>query len=87
MQLRSYRARNLDYEPSLRAICRSEKIRSTLERRSTRFYHYLRNYSVNVCNFSTTQFDQACEAFQLNDNEQQETVATTSSTLAITKPT
>ncbi|KAM7355235.1 enhanced level of genomic instability 1 isoform 2-T3 [Cochliomyia hominivorax] len=69
MQLRSNRARNLDYEPSLRAICRSEKIRSTLERRSTRFYHYLRNYSINVCNFSTTHYDQACEVFQVIETE------------------
>ncbi|XP_073843437.1 enhanced level of genomic instability 1 [Musca autumnalis] len=64
MQLRSKRVRNLDLEPSLRNICRSEKIRSTQERRSTRFYHYLRTYAVNVCNFSTTNFDQACEVFQ-----------------------
>lgn len=69
MQMRSKQARNLDYEPCLRTICRSEKIRSTLERRSTRFYHYLRKYTVNVCNFSTTNFDQACEAFQSTTGE------------------
>ncbi|XP_061399466.1 enhanced level of genomic instability 1 [Musca vetustissima] len=63
-QLRSKRVRNLDYEPTLRNICRSEKVRSTLERRSTRFYHYLRTYAVNVCNFSTANFDQACDVFQ-----------------------
>lgn len=64
LQIRSRRVRNLDYEPALRNICRSEKIRSTLERRSTRFYHYLRTYAVNVCNFSTATFDQACDVFQ-----------------------
>ncbi|XP_065360306.1 enhanced level of genomic instability 1 [Calliphora vicina] len=83
MQLRSNRARNLDYEPSLRYICRSEKLRSTLERRSTRFYHYLRNYSINVCNFSTAHFDQACEVFRITDTEENQT---TNSILEITKP-
>lgn len=82
MQLRSNRARNLDYEPFLRSICRIEKIRSTLERRSTRFYHYLRN-SINTCNFSTAHFDQACEAFQMLDAEENKTTTT----LAITKTT
>ncbi|XP_023304605.2 ATPase family AAA domain-containing protein 5 isoform X1 [Lucilia cuprina] len=83
MQLRSNRALNLDYEPALRSICRSEKIRSTLERRSTRFYHYLRNYSVNVCNFSTTHFDLACEAFQFNENtEENQTINSTPLTIS-----
>ncbi|XP_013112067.1 enhanced level of genomic instability 1 [Stomoxys calcitrans] len=79
MQLRSKRARNLDYEPSLRTICRSEKIRSTQERRSTRFYHYLRTYAVNVCNFSTTNFDQACEVLQSSNELQHETNSQTNS--------
>lgn len=73
MQTRSNRARSLDYEPCLRSICRSEKTRSTLERRSTRFYHYLRNYTINVSNFSTTHFDLACETFQTTDTEDNQT--------------
>lgn len=58
--VRTQRTCSLDFEPALRSICRSEKLRSTLERRSTRFYHYLRNGSVNLCNFSTEHFDNAC---------------------------
>ncbi|TMW52807.1 hypothetical protein DOY81_002141 [Sarcophaga bullata] len=73
MQTRSNRARSLDYEPCLRSICRSEKTRSTLERRSTRFYHYLRNYTINVSNFSTTHFDLACETFQTTNTEDNQT--------------
>ncbi|XP_011203637.2 ATPase family AAA domain-containing protein 5 isoform X1 [Bactrocera dorsalis] len=57
---RSQRTRALDVEPALRAICRSEKQRATHERRSTRFYHYLRHSAINVSNFSTTPFDNAC---------------------------
>ncbi|XP_028896105.2 enhanced level of genomic instability 1 isoform X1 [Zeugodacus cucurbitae] len=57
---RSQRTRALDVEPTLRAICRSEKQRATLERRSTRFYHYLRHSAINVSNFSTKPFDNAC---------------------------
>uniref|UniRef100_A0A182NKH2 AAA domain-containing protein n=1 Tax=Anopheles dirus TaxID=7168 RepID=A0A182NKH2_9DIPT len=34
-----------DYEPLLRQICRNERDRSSLERRGSRFYHYLRNFS------------------------------------------
>lgn len=71
MQLRpARRARYLDYEPSLRSICRSEQIRSTLERKSTRFYHYLRNYSLNLPSFSTAHFDRACETFQTTTLQQ-----------------
>lgn len=63
-QFRNMRARYLDYEPSLRSICRSEKLRASAERRSTRFYHYLRNYTVNVSNFSNAHFEKACDVFQ-----------------------
>uniref|UniRef100_A0A1B0C5X2 ATPase family AAA domain-containing protein 5 n=1 Tax=Glossina palpalis gambiensis TaxID=67801 RepID=A0A1B0C5X2_9MUSC len=63
-QFRNIRARYLDYEPSLRSICRSEKLRASAERRSTRFYHYLRNYTVNVSNFSNAYFEKACDVFQ-----------------------
>uniref|UniRef100_A0A182QAV4 ATPase AAA-type core domain-containing protein n=1 Tax=Anopheles farauti TaxID=69004 RepID=A0A182QAV4_9DIPT len=34
-----------DYEPMLRQICRHERDRSSLERRGSRFYHYLRNFT------------------------------------------
>ena len=34
-----------DYEPLLRQICRHERTRSSLERRGSRFYHYLRNFA------------------------------------------
>nr|XP_036220157.1 ATPase family AAA domain-containing protein 5 isoform X2 [Bactrocera oleae]XP_036220158.1 ATPase family AAA domain-containing protein 5 isoform X2 [Bactrocera oleae] len=60
VSFRSQRTRALDVEPALRAICRSEKQRATHERRSTRFYHYLRHSAINVSNFSTTPFDNAC---------------------------
>uniref|UniRef100_A0A182P0W5 AAA+ ATPase domain-containing protein n=1 Tax=Anopheles epiroticus TaxID=199890 RepID=A0A182P0W5_9DIPT len=33
-----------DYEPLLRQICRYERARSSVERRGSRFYHYLRNF-------------------------------------------
>ncbi|XP_075163882.1 enhanced level of genomic instability 1 isoform X2 [Haematobia irritans] len=83
IQSRSKRARNLDYEPCLRAICRSEKLRSTLERRSTRFYHHLRNFALNVSNFSTTTFDQACEVFQSsNELEDKQDLQVTNTAVA-----
>ncbi|XP_034111363.1 enhanced level of genomic instability 1 isoform X1 [Drosophila albomicans] len=60
--MRSSSSRALDYEPALRSICRSEKQRAGLERRSSRFYHYLRNCTVNsVSNFATELYDAACE--------------------------
>ena len=62
--LRSNRQRALEFEPTLRTICRSEQLRSTLERRSTRFYHYLRNCSVNMSSFSMEPFDKACIILQ-----------------------
>ncbi|XP_052894829.1 enhanced level of genomic instability 1 [Anopheles moucheti] len=34
-----------DYEPFLRQICRHERDRSSMERRGSRFYHYLRNFN------------------------------------------
>ncbi|XP_049297993.1 ATPase family AAA domain-containing protein 5 [Anopheles funestus] len=34
-----------DYEPFLRQICRHERDRSSMERRGSRFYHYLRNFT------------------------------------------
>uniref|UniRef100_A0A182IMK0 ATPase AAA-type core domain-containing protein n=1 Tax=Anopheles atroparvus TaxID=41427 RepID=A0A182IMK0_ANOAO len=34
-----------DYEPLLRQICRTERERSSQERRGSRFYHYLRNFA------------------------------------------
>uniref|UniRef100_A0A182JS91 AAA+ ATPase domain-containing protein n=1 Tax=Anopheles christyi TaxID=43041 RepID=A0A182JS91_9DIPT len=34
-----------DYEPMLRQICRYERTRSSMERRGSRFYHYLRNFA------------------------------------------
>ncbi|XP_055842014.1 enhanced level of genomic instability 1 [Episyrphus balteatus] len=64
--LRSSRSLALDYEPSLRSICRSEKNRSNCERRGSRFYHYLRNSCVNLGSFSTADnFERACDI--LND--------------------
>ena len=69
MQPRSDQARSLDYEPCLRSICRSEQARSTLELCSTLFYHYLRNYTINVYLTSTTHFDLVCETFQTTDKK------------------
>nr|NP_996103.1 enhanced level of genomic instability 1, isoform C [Drosophila melanogaster]Q86BP6.1 RecName: Full=Enhanced level of genomic instability 1 [Drosophila melanogaster]AAN11762.2 enhanced level of genomic instability 1, isoform C [Drosophila melanogaster] len=62
--LRSDSAKSLDFEPALRSICRSEKERAGLERKSSRFYHYLRNHTVNVTSFTTDYFDTACSTFQ-----------------------
>ncbi|XP_017127802.1 ATPase family AAA domain-containing protein 5 isoform X1 [Drosophila elegans] len=64
--IRSTSAKSLDFEPTLRSICRSEKERAGQERKSSRFYHYLRNYTVNVTNFAMEHFDAACTAFQDN---------------------
>ncbi|XP_023172348.2 ATPase family AAA domain-containing protein 5 isoform X2 [Drosophila hydei] len=64
-QLRSSCARSLDYEPAMRAICRSEKQRASLERRSSRFYHYLRNHTNhNLSSFSLELYDAACQVLQ-----------------------
>ncbi|XP_039486082.1 ATPase family AAA domain-containing protein 5 isoform X2 [Drosophila santomea] len=62
--LRSGSAKSLDFEPTLRSICRSEKERAGLERKSSRFYHYLRNHTVNVTSFTMEHFDAACSTFQ-----------------------
>ncbi|XP_032587822.2 ATPase family AAA domain-containing protein 5 isoform X2 [Drosophila mojavensis] len=64
-QLRSSCARSLDYEPAMRSICRSEKQRASLERRSSRFYHYLRNHTNhNLSSFSLELYDAACQVLQ-----------------------
>ncbi|BFF99776.1 ATPase family AAA domain-containing protein 5 [Drosophila madeirensis] len=63
-QLRSASSKALDYEPVLRSICRSEKERVGQERKSSRFYHYLRNHTVNVTTFAMDSFDSACSVFQ-----------------------
>lgn len=52
----------LDVEPLLRTICRSERVRTQTERRSSRFYHYLRSAATN--SFSTDIFDRHCRVFQ-----------------------
>ncbi|XP_017081070.1 ATPase family AAA domain-containing protein 5 [Drosophila eugracilis] len=62
--LRSDSVKSLDFEPTLRSICRSEKERAGLERKSSRFYHYLRNHTVNVTSFTMEYFDAACSTFQ-----------------------
>ncbi|XP_017043068.1 ATPase family AAA domain-containing protein 5 isoform X2 [Drosophila ficusphila] len=62
--MRSESAKALDFEPTLRSICRSEKERAGQERKSSRFYHYLRNHTVNVTSFTTEYFDAACSTFQ-----------------------
>ncbi|XP_034482896.1 ATPase family AAA domain-containing protein 5 [Drosophila innubila] len=63
--VRTSSSRALDYEPTLRSICRSEKQRAGLERRSSRFYHYLRNcVANNVTSFSTELYDVACNVLQ-----------------------
>ncbi|KAH8302501.1 hypothetical protein KR044_007501 [Drosophila immigrans] len=63
--MRSSSARALDYEPVMRSICRSEKLRAGLERRSSRFYHYLRNCTANnVSSFATELYDAACGVLQ-----------------------
>ncbi|KAH8350939.1 hypothetical protein KR067_006629, partial [Drosophila pandora] len=62
--IRSTSAKALDFEPCLRSICRSEKERAGQERKSSRFYHYLRNHTVNVTSFSLEAFDGVCSVFQ-----------------------
>ncbi|XP_064541637.1 enhanced level of genomic instability 1 [Drosophila montana] len=72
---RSSCARALDYEPAMRAICRSEKQRAGLERRSSRFYHYLRNHAVNgVTSFSTDLYEAACQVLQEEEQPPQDVV-------------
>lgn len=53
----------LDYNSSMRQICRTEKSRLAMERKGSRFYHYLRN-SVCTNTFSNTFFDEFCDSFQ-----------------------
>lgn len=69
--MRTSSARNLDFEPAMRSICRSEKQRATLERRSSRFYHYLRNYTGNnVTSFTNDLYDAACNVLQEHSPEE-----------------
>lgn len=51
----------LDYEPNLRQICRSEKIRS---KKDGRFYHYLKNMSIN--NIGNDLFAEYAGVFEEN---------------------
>ncbi|KAH8392029.1 hypothetical protein KR200_004158 [Drosophila serrata] len=68
--MRSASAKALDFEPNLRSICRSERMRAGQERKSSRFYHYLRNHTVNVTSFAMEYFDAACGVFQAcNDSD------------------
>ncbi|KAJ6625676.1 Telomere length regulation protein elg1 [Pseudolycoriella hygida] len=57
----STRGLDLDMEPCLRSICRSEFNRSHKERRSSRFYHYLR--LANSDSFDTKVLDDQCLIF------------------------
>ncbi|KAM8710959.1 hypothetical protein ACLKA7_017572 [Drosophila subpalustris] len=77
--VRTSAARALDYEPTLRSICRSERQRAGLERRSSRFYHYLRNCMANNVvgsSFSTELYDVACNVLQEEEEEEQTESAT-----------
>lgn len=47
---------SVDYEPCLRAICRSELFRQEGERKGSRFYHHLR--------FMSKSFSGVCNEFQ-----------------------
>ena len=63
----SNKSKFLDYEPNLRAICRSEKTRSLLDRRGSRFYHYLRGNTMFSNTFSTEIFENNCTIL-INEN-------------------
>uniref|UniRef100_A0A6P4E1I0 ATPase family AAA domain-containing protein 5 isoform X1 n=2 Tax=Drosophila rhopaloa TaxID=1041015 RepID=A0A6P4E1I0_DRORH len=67
--LRSTSSKALDFEPTLRNICRSEKERAGQERKSSRFYHYLRNHTANVTSFTMECFDAACSVFQVTPSD------------------
>uniref|UniRef100_A0A1Q3EVP0 Putative replication factor c large subunit n=1 Tax=Culex tarsalis TaxID=7177 RepID=A0A1Q3EVP0_CULTA len=70
------RATYCDCEPLLRAICRTERERSRVERRGSRFYHYFRNYvgggngtlpllaPVPATSFSVDHFDALSTRFE-----------------------
>ncbi|KAL1378124.1 hypothetical protein pipiens_000564, partial [Culex pipiens pipiens] len=68
------RATYCDCEPLLRAICRTERERSRVERRGSRFYHYFRNYvgvgvaggngSLVASSFSVDHFDSLSTRFE-----------------------
>ncbi|XP_052873752.1 enhanced level of genomic instability 1 [Anopheles cruzii] len=47
------RVTSCDYEPILRQICRTERDRSMQERRGSRFYHYLRNFTTPTTGVGT----------------------------------
>ncbi|XP_055685762.1 enhanced level of genomic instability 1 [Lutzomyia longipalpis] len=56
----SSRVAHLDYEPILRGICRSEQEKASRERKSSRFYHYLRQI---VSDASNEVFERHCNIF------------------------
>ncbi|KAL1379305.1 hypothetical protein pipiens_014993 [Culex pipiens pipiens] len=68
------RATYCDCEPLLRAICRTERERSRVERRGSRFYHYFRNYvgvgvaggngTMVTSSFSVDHFDSLSTRFE-----------------------
>ncbi|EDS31746.1 conserved hypothetical protein [Culex quinquefasciatus] len=67
------RATYCDCEPLLRAICRTERERSRVERRGSRFYHYFRNYvgvaasgtgTMVASSFSVDHFDSLSTRFE-----------------------
>ncbi|KAL9701666.1 hypothetical protein quinque_005107 [Culex quinquefasciatus] len=67
------RATYCDCEPLLRAICRTERERSRVERRGSRFYHYFRNYvgvaasgtgTTVASSFSVDHFDSLSTRFE-----------------------
>lgn len=66
--LKKRRAIALDVEPSLRAICRSEQFRTQTDRPGSRFYHYLRNASLDSFSASNI-FDRHCEILQEVDKK------------------
>ncbi|XP_037906727.1 ATPase family AAA domain-containing protein 5 [Hermetia illucens] len=72
--VRSNRSIDLDYEPVLRSICRSEKARSQVERRGSRFYHYLRNICTSTNNFSTNEFDRTCSVLSVSTGSEENSV-------------
>lgn len=57
---------SVDYEPCLRAICRSELSRQEGERKGSRFYHHLRFISQNFSAVSNEFQKKVCTIFQDN---------------------
>lgn len=62
--LYSSRSLQLDYEPCLRAICRSEFKRAQSERSCTRFYHYLQAYTKNMYTSCKDMYQESCLVLQ-----------------------